>query len=45
MREKYLNNSEMNPENTKSSIAAIDNVSHAIYRWILAIDMYEKVSR
>jgi dynein heavy chain len=45
IRDKYIGNSDINPEKAKSSIPAIDNVSHALYSWIVAIDMYDKVAR
>ena len=32
VRDKYLSNAEMNPEKTKSTVAAIDIVSRALYR-------------
>ena len=32
VRDKYLNNAEINPEKTKSTVAAIDIVSRALYR-------------
>ena len=32
VRDKYLTNAEMNPEKTKSTVAAIDIVSRALYR-------------
>lgn len=45
IREKYLQNTEMNPDKSKSTVAAIDTVSRALYRWVNAIDMYEKVAK
>ena len=45
IREKYLSNSDMNPDKFKSSVPAIDSVAHALYGWIVSIDMYEKVAR
>ena len=32
IRDKYLINAEINPEKTKSTVAAIDIVSRALYR-------------
>ena len=45
IREKYLSNSDMNPDKFKSSLPAIDNVAHALYGWIVSVDMYERVAR
>ena len=45
VRDKYLGNSDLNPEKSKSSLPAIDAVARALYCWVVAIDMYEKVCR
>ena len=44
VREKYLGNPELSPEKSKSTIPAMDVVAKALYCWVVAIDMYEKVS-
>ena len=45
IREKYLSNSDMNPDKFKSSLPALDNVAHALYGWVVSVDMYERVAR
>ena len=42
VRDKYLTNAEMNPEKTKSTVAAIDIVSRALYRWVVIIHLCPK---
>ncbi len=45
IRDKYLSNTDINPDKTKSNLAAMDVTSRALYRWVVAIDMYEKVAK
>ena len=45
VREKYLSNVEANPDKVKSTVPAVDNVTRALFRWVSAIDMYEKVAK
>ncbi len=45
LREKYIANPEFNPDKAKSTMPALDNFVRAIYCWVVAIDMFEKVSR
>ena len=45
IRDKYLANTDINPDKSKSNLAAMDTCARAMYRWLLAIDMYEKVAK
>ena len=45
IRDKYLSNTDINPDKSKSNLAAMDTCARAMYRWLLAIDMYEKVAK
>ena len=45
IRDKYLSNSDINPDKSKSNLAAMDVCARAMYRWVIAIDMYEKVAK
>ena len=45
VREKYLSNPDLNPDKVKSTIPAMDNVAKALYCWVVAVDMFEKVVR
>lgn len=45
VRDKLIANGELNPDKSKSSIPAIDNVAKAFYCWVVAVDMYEKITR
>ena len=45
IRDKYIGNSDLNPEKSKTSMPALDAIARALYCWIIAIDMYEKVYR
>jgi dynein heavy chain len=45
IRDKYLNNTEIDPEVTKQSIGAGDNIVAALYKWLLAIDNYDKAAK
>ena len=45
IRDKYLANPDINPDKSKSNLAAMDVCARAMYRWVLAIDMYEKVAK
>ena len=40
-----MSNIEANPDKAKSTVAAVDTVARALYRWVNAIDMYEKVAK
>ena len=45
IRDKYLSNGDINPDKSKSNLAAMDVCARAMYRWVIAIDMYEKVAK
>ena len=45
IRDKYLSNADINPDKSKSNLAAMDVCARAMYRWVIAIDMYEKVAK
>jgi dynein heavy chain len=45
IRDKYLSNSDINPDKTKSNLVAMDSCSRALNKWVIAIDMYEKVAK
>ena len=45
VRDKYLNNNEIDPEVNKQSIGAGDNIVAALYKWLLAIDNYDKAAK
>ena len=37
IRDKYLSNPEINPDKSKSNLAAMDVCARAMYRWVIAI--------
>ena len=37
IRDKYLANTDINPDKSKSNLAAMDTCARAMYRWLLAI--------
>ena len=43
VREKYLSHAEVNPDKAKNTVPAVDSVTRALFRWVSAIDVYEKV--
>ena len=45
IRDKYLSNPEANPDKSKSAIPAMDVTSRALYCWLVAMDLFEKVLR
>ena len=45
IREKYIAHPDFNPDKIKSPVPALDAVARAVYCWIIAIDMYEKICR
>ena len=45
IRDKYLSHPDINPDKSKSNLAAMDVCARAMYRWVIAIDMYEKVAK
>lgn len=45
LREKYLSNSEIDPEVSKQNIGAGDSVISCLYKWLTSIESYDKVAK
>ena len=45
IREKYITNPELDPATSKQSIGAGDNVILALFKWLTAIEGYDKVAK
>ena len=45
IREKYTSNPELDPETSKQSIGAGDNVILALFKWLNAIESYDKSAK
>jgi dynein heavy chain len=45
LREKYLSNSEIDPEVSKQNIGTGDAVIASLYKWLIAIESYDKVAK
>ena len=43
VREKYLHNPDVNPENVKGTNPSVEVVATAIYHWICALESYDEV--
>ena len=45
IRDKYLTNAEIDPETSKQSMGAGDAVAKCLFKWLVAIEAYDKVAR
>ena len=45
IREKYLQNSEIDPEATKQSIGVGDNLISVLFKWLVATECYDKAAK
>ena len=45
IRDKYINNKEIDPEESKMSMGAGDAVAKCLHKWLLAIESYDKIAK
>ena len=44
-RDKYLSNSEIDPDQSKQSLGAGDVVAKCLFKWLVAVEGYDKVAK
>ena len=45
IRDKYINNKEIDPDESKISMGAGDAVAKCLHKWLLAIESYDKIAK
>ena len=45
IRDKYINNKEIDPDESKISMGAGDAVAKCLNKWLLAIESYDKIAK
>ena len=45
LRDKYLSNSEIDPDQCKQSMGAGDAVAKCLFKWLVAVEAYDKVAK